>query len=96
MPRGDGTGPFGTGPFTRRGRRQCRGFFSVVGKSNTKKAGIAGALVPLVGSVIRDLVNPNGLIRLVSRKLLGFRKPDQIKNVVEADYVVIDKNKQKD
>jgi len=93
MPRGDGTGPFGGGRFTGKGRGQCRRSLFNTGSFGTGKVGLISALVPFIGAVIRDVINPNGLISLFSRKLLGFRKPVQIKNAVETDFVVIDENK---
>lgn len=90
MPGRDGTGPFGSGPFNGRRRGQCKGFFSIADNQYTQKAGIASVLIPFVGIVIRELANPNSLIREVSRKLFGSRKPEPARTAINADYVVLD------
>ncbi len=91
MPRGDGTGPLGQGPGTGRGRGWCRGFLFPNDRFSSKRLGFLGALVPLVGAVIRDAINPNGLLRSVSRKLLINRKPvKDNKDAIEANYSIID------
>lgn len=92
MPRGDGTGPFGFSPLTGRGFGQCRKSFWQAGGFNKKNVGQLGTYIPFIGAVLLDIINPNGLLRIVSRKLLSIsnRKPDQIKNIVNADFVVLD------
>ena len=96
MPGRDGTGPFGSGPSFGRGRGQCRVFFSIAGNRYTKKAGIIGILFPFIGAVIRDLFNPNSLIRGVSKKLLGTGKSENFRNAVETDYIILDDDKTED
>ena len=90
MPRGDGTGPLGQGPGTGRGRGWCRGFLFPNDRFSSMRLGFLGALVPLAGAVIRDAVNPNGLLRSFSRKLLSNKISSQKKNAIEADYDVVD------
>lgn len=91
MPRGDGTGPLGQGPGTGRGRGWCRGFLFPNDRFSSKRLGFLGALVPLVGAVIRDAINPNGLLRSVSRKLLINKKPAKNNSdAIEANYSIID------
>lgn len=91
MPRGDGTGPLGQGPGTGRERGWCRGFLFPNDRFSSRRLGFLGALVPLVGAVIRDVINPNGLLRSVSRKLLSNRKPVKDNNdAIEANYSIID------
>jgi hypothetical protein len=98
MPKRDGTGPFGSGPLFGRGRGRCRVLFSMTGNRYTRKAGIIGILVPCIGAVIRDLVNPNSLLRIVSRKLVGTKKSERfrIRNAVKTDYVILDDDKAND
>ena len=93
MPGGNGTGPNGLGPGTGRGWGWCRGFLFPGGRFSSKRLGFLGALVPLAGAVIRDAINPNGLLRSFSRKLLSNKISGQKKNAIEADYEVVDKKK---
>lgn len=95
MPGGDGTGPGGMGPGTGRGRGWCRNALFPDGRFSSKRLGFLSALVPLAVAVIRDAVNPNGLLRSFSRKLLGNRNSaqNQKRDAVEAKYTVIDEKK---
>jgi len=62
MPRFDGTGPEGKGPFTGRGRGKCLGSISgPVGKT------LASLAIPVLGVVINDIRKPDG----ITRKLLA-------------------------
>ena len=92
MPQGDGTGPGGMGPGTGRGRGWCRGFLFPQGRFSSRRMGFLGALVPLAGAVIRDAANPNGLLRSLSRKLLGYRETarNQKRDAVNATYTVVE------
>ncbi len=64
MPNKDGTGPSGMGRGTGKnggkcfGKAQGRGLFYTV-------------IIPAATGVVRDLMNPNGFIRGVTRALLG-------------------------
>ncbi len=89
MPRGDGTGPGGMGPGTGRGRGWCRSFIFPGNRLSTKRAGLLSLLVPVVGAVIKDAANPDGLLRSFSRKLLSNKKPDKKSNAIKADYKII-------
>ncbi len=92
MPRGDGTGPSGLGPGTGRGRGWCRNALFPDGRFSSKRFGFLSALIPIAGAVIRDVVNPNGLLRSFSRKLLVNKNStqNQKRDAVEAKYTVID------
>ncbi len=64
MPNKDGTGPSGMGPGTGKGREKCFGriqgrglFYSII--------------IPAATGAVRDLMNPNGFIRGITRALLG-------------------------
>ncbi len=71
MPRLDGTGPFGIGPRTGRGRGRCGGFgVCVAGMRPPGRALFAFALT-MAGAVIRDAMNPAGLTRSLFRALGG-------------------------
>ena len=89
MPNRDGTGPSGMGPGTGRGWGRCFG-----------KAGgrgiFYGVLIPAVAGIVRDLMNPNGLLRTFSRKLLSNRSSVQKRGAIKADYSVIDEKKPKE
>ncbi len=91
MPRGDGTGPFGLGPGTGRGRGWCRGFSSGWSGFGPRRMGFIGSLVPVAAAVIRDLMNSNGLLRSFSRKMLTKKEPEHEK-AIDATYVVIDED----
>ena len=95
MPQGDKTGPFGLGPGTGRERGPCGKSLFSRGTFSTKRFGFLYALVPVVAAVIRDAVNPNGLLRSFSRKLLDTRNAarNQKRDAVEAKYTVIDEKK---
>ena len=95
MPRGDGTGPDGMGPGTGRGRGWCRRFLFPNDRFSSKRLGFLGALIPLVGAVIRDAANHDGFLRSFSRKLLSNREAarNQKRAAVEAKYTIIDEKK---
>ena len=97
MPKGDGPGPGGLGPGTGRGRGWCRGFLYPGNRFSAGRLGFLGAVIPLVGAVLRDAVNPDGLLRSVSRKLLLDRGavPHKKKDAVAANYTVIDEKELK-
>ena len=91
MPNRDGTGPGGMGPGTGRGLgRWCRlDFFT--NQPGRKRITAFAAIVPLVGALIRDITNPNGVLRFLARKLLGQRKTTDRNRAINANYTVIGK-----
>lgn len=69
MPLHDGTGPWGLGPRTGRGSGRCYtgvGHRSVFQTGFSRKNGwLLGMLLPLGTAVIRDLLNPSGVLRRI-------------------------------
>ncbi|MBD3322002.1 MAG: hypothetical protein GF350_12970 [Chitinivibrionales bacterium] len=88
MPFRDGTGPQGLGPGTGRGRGWCRGFFFPGGRFSIRRTGIFSALVPVAGAVIRDAMNPHGLLRAAGKKLIG-RSSRTANKEINAKYTVV-------
>ncbi len=94
MPSGDGTGPWGFGPGTGRGRLGCRG----AGRRQLFRPGLptgrrwqAGIVAPLLIAAFRDLTNPSGFLRRLL-SLANTRKGNQPRPRVvrDADYDTID------
>ncbi|MBD3343878.1 MAG: hypothetical protein GF401_02305 [Chitinivibrionales bacterium] len=92
MPQRDGTGPLGSGPGTGRRRGWCKRFFFPRGSFSMRRAGIVSTLIPVAGALIRDAMNPNGLVQTFRKKLFH-RKNARNKAAVEADYTVVSENK---
>jgi hypothetical protein len=69
MPLHDRTGPLGLGPGTGRGRGGCYSGFgcrTIVSSIVTRRSNwLIGIAAPLVAAVVRDLLNPSGMIRSV-------------------------------
>jgi len=57
-----------------------------------RRIGFLGALIPVAAAALRDLANPNGLLRSASRKLIG-RKPGDIRKPIDASYTILDETK---
>lgn len=89
MPQRDKTGPLGQGRKDGRGRGWCNLLFSS-GRISTRKAGMFGVLIPIFGTIIRDLLNPYGLIRPIFKQLLPQKFSLLKKDQVDADYTVMD------
>ena len=90
MPRGDGTGPFGSGPGTGRGNGWCRrpGFPYV--NFSPRRIGLL-SLVPVAVALLRAMVGYKALAGPLSRLLLrGKNKPDHKNTIIDAEYTVID------
>ncbi len=64
MPNKDGTGPSGMGAGTGRGGGKC--FGKVRGRGP-----LYSIVIPAATGIVRDLMNPNGFIRGITRALLG-------------------------
>lgn len=88
MPNRDGTGPCGMGPATGRGGGRWSRFNLFVRPGGRRITAFA-AIVPLVGALIKDITNPNGIVRYVMRKLLGQRKTPDRNKAINASYTVI-------
>jgi len=89
MPEGDGTGPFGTGAETGRRMGWCKGFFLPRRQISMRRFGMIGGLIPIAGALMRDALNPQGILRSVSNKLLASKNPVKW-NTIDAEYTVID------
>jgi len=64
MPLHDGTGPWGLGPGS--GRRRGRCYTNVFQSGFDRKHGwLFGVLLPLGTAIVRDLLNPSGVIRRI-------------------------------
>jgi hypothetical protein len=65
MPLHDGTGPWGLGPGSGR-RRRGRCYTNVFQSGFDRKHGwLFGVLLPLGTAIVRDLLNPSGVIRRI-------------------------------
>jgi hypothetical protein len=91
MPNRDGTGPRGMGPGTGRGPGRWCQFDFLTNRTSRKRATIFAAVVPLVGALIRDITNPNGVLRFFARKLLGQQKTTDRNKAIKANYTVLSK-----
>ena len=91
MPNRDGTGPGGTGPGTGKGLGRWCQFGFLNSRTDRKRATIFAAAVPLVGALIRDITNPNGVVRFLARKLLGQKKTTDRNKAINAHYTVLSK-----
>ena len=89
MPRNDGTGPLGLGPRTGRGRGWCRGFFFTGTRGGRRRLGVFGMIVPIVGVIIRDVMNPQGLLHSLRRKYLPLNK-DRRQEPIDAEYTIVE------
>jgi len=93
MPYRDGTGPFGLGPGTGRGRGGCWTSSFMQAGLGTRRIGFFGALLPFVAAAIRDLANPNGILRSVGRTLTA-QKTDSAKPR-DTSFTVLDETDSK-
>ena len=89
MPNRDGTGPAGMGPGTGRGRgRWCR-FDFFTNRPGRRRVTILAEIAPLIGALVKDITNPNGVLRFLARRLLGQRKTADRNKAINANYTVI-------
>jgi hypothetical protein len=94
MPYRDGTGPSGFGPGTGRGRGGY-GLSPLVGTGfSARRMGFLGAFVPVVAAAVRDLANPDGLLRTAGKKLIA-RKTDNSKKPVDGSFTILDETDSK-
>lgn len=89
MPYRDGTGPFGLGHGTGRGRGGCRtsSFLGV------RRIGFFSSLIPVAAAVLRDMANPDGLLRSFGRTLIA-KKTDSAK-LLDASFTVLNETDSK-
>jgi hypothetical protein len=95
MPFGDGTGPFGSGPGTGRGKGWCKtGFrFAHIGRTaiHGQNRWLLGLAAPVIIAAIRDLVNPKGLLRQIASVFLSNKtKNDGHQIRRNAEYTIAD------
>jgi len=91
MPNRDGTGPFGMGPGTGRGGGRWCQFDFLNNHPGRKRITVFATVVPLVGALIRDITNPDGVLRFFARKLLGQKQTTDRNKAINAKYTVISK-----
>jgi hypothetical protein len=93
MPLRDGTGPLGFGPKTGRGRGWCgTGLRSVSLRPlafSARNRWLFGLAAPVIVAAIRDLANPYGVLRHLTRALLSEKKKNKHNISHIADYAVI-------
>jgi len=95
MPLHDGTGPLGLGPRTGRGKgRCCTGFeyksvsYSALGRRN---GWLLGIVLPLGTAILRDLLNPSGVIRRILHASSTPKISEDVqKTRREAEFTVMD------
>jgi hypothetical protein len=97
MPSHDGTGPSVRGPGSGHGQGRCRtGFAShnIFQPSFLGRQGwLPGIVVPIVTAIIRDLLNPSGVLRQIAHASV----PSKITNNTQkprqdAEYTVLDQH----
>ncbi len=93
MPNRDGTGPFGKGSGTGKG---WRGFYECDFFTKTptrRRLSFFTAAAPVFGALIKDITNPNGVLRTIVKKLIRYQKTSlqEKKNKrINAKYTIID------
>lgn len=91
MPLRDGTGPLGLGPGSGRRNDNCYAGFGYRNISRGIFHGRQGRLlsigVPLVAAILRDLLNPSGVIRRIPQLASFFKIKDYAyRNIRDAQY----------
>jgi hypothetical protein len=96
MPSGDGTGPRGMGSGTGRGKGWCRtgSRFAAIGQTafRGRNRWLLGLAAPVIAAAVRDLVNPQGLLRQFARKILTYKKHGVRAVPPKAEYTVLEDN----
>ncbi len=95
MPNRDGTGPCGMGPGTGRSWGKWSRFNLFVNRPSGRRITIFAAIAPFVGTLVKDITNPNGIVRFLVRKLLGQRKTTDRSKEINASYTVISEDNTK-
>lgn len=95
MPSGNGTGPWGLGPRTGRKRGRCftGNRYTVFSPTlfSGKKGLLFGIIIPVFAAIIRDLLNPSGILRQISRSpSINNHRNVVAKEVSDADYSIVD------
>lgn len=91
MPLRDGTGPLGRGAGTGRGKGGCYTGFGYRSMSRTifhgRPGWLLGIVVPLVAAVLRDVLNPSGMIRRIVQVSSAPKIKDYAhRNIRDAQY----------
>jgi hypothetical protein len=98
MPLRDGTGPWGFGPGTGRGRGWCRTgmrtpFLGPI-IARGRNRWLLGLAAPLIAAAIRDLANPKGLLRRIAVSLVPDKRMKEMRRINDtAHYTVIETSK---
>lgn len=100
MPLHDGTGPWGMGAGTGRKKGTCFAGFDHRRMSQSvfrgRQSWLVGIAVPLVTTVLRDLLNPSGVIRRIVYESVHKRISDDSQNSVrQAEYSIVSKHSAK-
>jgi hypothetical protein len=94
MPGGDGRGPLGLGPGTGRGKGWCKTGIQPPGFGRTmfrgRRGWFLGIAVPVAFAAVRDLANPQGLLRQFAHALASAMKKNQRNISHIAEYTVIE------
>lgn len=94
MPFGNRTGPLGLGPGTGRRKGHCNTSFRFgdIGRAafRGKNKWLFGLAAPLAIAVVRDLVNPRGLLRQVVSALITNKTIDRNRINRNAEYNLVE------
>ena len=95
MPLRNGTGPLGSGPRSGRGNGWCRTGSVYRGSTRALPPGrhgwLAGIIVPLAAAILRDMLNPAGLLRGSMRLLSHAKRTNTVQpGRREAEYTVLE------
>jgi hypothetical protein len=89
MPDRDGTGPCGRGPGTGRGWKKWSTFSFFADRPGRIRVTFYAVVVPFIGAIIRDIMNPDGVIRLIAGKLFRNTRSLPKNKEVNATYRII-------
>lgn len=89
MPNRDGNGPCGMGPSMGRGWGGWNRFNLFVNKPRGRKITIFAAIAPLVGALIKDITNPDGVLSFLVKRLLDQKKTLSRSKEINASYTII-------
>ena len=98
MPLRDGTGPFGLGPSSGRGRGRCGSQYLGINRAmfRQRNGWLFGIAMPLVTVIVRDLLNPSGLLRRIIHSSSTRLTENQIQQVGrDTECTVLEANAQK-
>jgi hypothetical protein len=97
MPGKDGTGPYGNDRIHSRGKTwHCTGFrYDGIGRTMFRRRGgwIWGICAPVAAAVVRDILNPAGLLRQFMRLVPHDRSRETDRTIRDAEYEVLENSK---